>query len=397
MKVAVVMEASPTQGGGFCQALNALQQMQRLCAGRHEMIVVITELDSKPVLDRMGIASQHVRPSWYERLQPMLLASRLLEQVLDRVARPTRLERMLLDQGTDLAYFVSPWWRTRMFHRLNYWLTVWDMAHLDYPEFPEVRQPFQTRERVLRRALEHAVLTVADSDMLAQRISRRFDVHAARVLAMPFMPAADVLGIDCAPLHDVMTRLQLQPGYLFYPAQFWAHKNHIRILEALQICNSRGAVLQAVFAGGDSGQRGHIEATAQAMGLQAQLRFLGFVDPRDMQGLYLGCRALVMPTYFGPTNLPPLEAWALGRPVIYSSHLQEQAGDAALLADPDSAEELADCMLACLDDTRCADLVARGSRRLQEITQQRDAAEAMMADRLARLQARLRCTAVVQR
>jgi len=65
---------------------------------------------------------------------------------------------------------------------------------------------------------------------------------------------------------------------------------------------------------------------------------LGFVPIEDMRGLYEGSLAIVMPTYFGPTNIPPLEAWTLEKPLIYSTHLAEQAGDAALLIDPNNAK-----------------------------------------------------------
>ena len=60
-----------------------------------------------------------------------------------------------------------------------------------------------------------------------------------------------------------------------------------------------------------------------------------------------------MPSYFGPTNIPPLEAMALGCPVAVSNKyaMPEQVGDAGLLFDPDSPEEIAKCIKAMwLDD-----------------------------------------------
>jgi glycosyltransferase involved in cell wall biosynthesis len=98
-----------------------------------------------------------------------------------------------------------------------------------------------------------------------------------------------------------------------------------------------------------------------------------------------------MPTYFGPTNLPPLEAWMIGRPLIYSSHLREQAGDAAILIDPDDANDLAAALKASMDDRLCADLVEKGCRRLQEIEVQRNVAEAELLARLGRFEKRSRC------
>ena len=67
------------------------------------------------------------------------------------------------------------------------------------------------------------------------------------------------------------------------------------------------------------------------------MHFLGLVPDEDIPALYEGALALVMPAYYGPTNLPPLEAVTLGCPVIYSDlpGCREQMGDAALYCDLD--------------------------------------------------------------
>lgn len=51
-----------------------------------------------------------------------------------------------------------------------------------------------------------------------------------------------------------------------------------------------------------------------------------------------------MPTFFGPINIPQLEAFALGCPVITSNiyGIPEQVGDAALLVDPKNPEDIAE-------------------------------------------------------
>ena len=80
----------------------------------------------------------------------------------------------------------------------------------------------------------------------------------------------------------------------------------------------------------------------------------------DMAALYTLSAGLVMPTFFGPTNIPPLEAWHLGRPVITSDigGIREQCGDAALLVDPRSPQALASAMKQVWhDDDLCAELV----------------------------------------
>ena len=86
-----------------------------------------------------------------------------------------------------------------------------------------------------------------------------------------------------------------------------------------------------------------------------------------MAGLYRAAEALVFPTFFGPTNIPVVEAWSVGCPVLTSDirGVREHAGDAAVLVDPSSVDALAAGLrrLWTEPDFR-AGLVARGHARL---------------------------------
>jgi glycosyltransferase involved in cell wall biosynthesis len=54
------------------------------------------------------------------------------------------------------------------------------------------------------------------------------------------------------------------------------------------------------------------------LGLEKEIHYLGYVPNEDMSGIYAEAVALVMPTFFGATNIPILEAWAFGCPVLTS-------------------------------------------------------------------------------
>jgi glycosyltransferase involved in cell wall biosynthesis len=80
------------------------------------------------------------------------------------------------------------------------------------------------------------------------------------------------------------------------------------------------------------------------LGLEKEIHYLGYVPDEDMSGIYAESVALVMPTFFGPTNIPPLESWAFGRPVLSSDirGIREQIGNAGVLVDPRSVEAIAE-------------------------------------------------------
>jgi glycosyltransferase involved in cell wall biosynthesis len=107
------------------------------------------------------------------------------------------------------------------------------------------------------------------------------------------------------------------------------------------------------------------------LGVERQIHHLDYVPNEDMSGLYAGATALIMPTFFGPTNIPVLEAWGFGCPVMTSNirGIRQQAGDAALLVDPRSVEAIAEGVHKLLTDEGLRRVLAdRGRQRLAMYT-----------------------------
>ena len=65
------------------------------------------------------------------------------------------------------------------------------------------------------------------------------------------------------------------------------------------------------------------------------IHYIGFVPNEEIPSLYKQSLSLVMPTYLGPTNIPPLEAFAYETPVCYSDtpSFREQVGDSVFFMD----------------------------------------------------------------
>jgi glycosyltransferase involved in cell wall biosynthesis len=136
----------------------------------------------------------------------------------------------------------------------------------------------------------------------------------------------------------------LRKNYLLYPAQFWPHKNHANLIHAITILRDRHKLkFSLVLVGTDKGNKNYITKLASEFEIGNQILFLGFVPRQDLIALYENALALTYVTFFGPENLPPLEAFALGCPVIASnvSGSEEQLGDAALMIDPKSPQQIA--------------------------------------------------------
>lgn len=393
MKVIAILESDISSGGGFNQALSGILQMKRLCEQRFDFAIFTSHSSNLPVLMRMGLKAEKFSLRFFDKLIAKLMLSSWARFLLHRYRVLGPFEKLLLKNDGDLVYFLSPSATASSLQRLNYITTVWDACHRDAPEFPEVREfaEFQLREQNFRAILGPALLTLTDSVELSTLLTRRYGVDPRRLLAMPFSPSPFLGSKAHADRSAVRDKYALPGDYYFYPAQFWPHKNHIRVLEALVLLRKQGNILNVVFAGGDKGGRAHIEHFIVNNALQDQVHCVGFVPAGDMRRLYEECLAVVMPTYFGPTNLPPLEAWQIGKPLIYSSLFIAQVGDAALCVDPDDAEELAEAMLACHDPSVRERMKLAGEIRLQELEHERRDAEAILQSRLVQFSLRRQC------
>jgi glycosyltransferase involved in cell wall biosynthesis len=252
-------------------------------------------------------------------------------------------------------------------------VTVWDLCHRDNPEFPEVRsnREFEIRDTHYHAILPRATAVLVDSEISKENLIKRYAIDSERLYVMPFEASVSSRFSDKTlldPHVNFTNKISLDAPYVFYPAQFWAHKNHVYILEGLRMLESLYNIrVGAIFSGGDKGNRRYIEKYAQNIGLIDRVRFAGFLSNEEVIALYQKSLALVMPSYFGPTNLPPLEAFTLGVPVLYSDKfgLRDQVADAALLMDLQKPETMAHHLKKIMDDELFkSELIEAGYKRL---------------------------------
>jgi glycosyltransferase involved in cell wall biosynthesis len=185
------------------------------------------------------------------------------------------------------------------------------------------------------------------------------------------------LPVDLGPLQGLkpepalLEPYGLTPGdYLFYPAQFWPHKNHITLIDTLLLLRNAGKPFKLVLTGSDKGNRSHVENYASYRGLKDFVIFAGFVDRPVLHQLYFNAFAMVFASLLGPDNLPPLEAMAVNCPVVSAAFngAREQMGEAALFFEPLDAAEAASQIMKLADPQLRQSLVTHGHALVQTRT-----------------------------
>jgi glycosyltransferase involved in cell wall biosynthesis len=122
----------------------------------------------------------------------------------------------------------------------------------------------------------------------------------------------------------------------------------------------------------------HSNATyvERARALGENFRVLGFVPDDALRALYAAASVVWFPSRYEGFGLPVIEAMACGASVVTSraSSLPEIAGDAALLASPDSTRAHVEAIESLLrDECQRAELRRRGRLRARSFTWARSA------------------------
>lgn len=379
MKVGVFLgNLAPTRGGGFTFSEDIFQSLVRL-ESKHTFVVFssLTEDQTRGVTTKciQFVSSQRnsLERARYKLTRITARAVARLPIIRNRfqIAHTNWLQRAVDDLGIELMWFATP---DYIEVDIPYIFTVWDLQHRLQPWFPEVsaNRRWRTRENMYATAIPRASAIIAGTEAGKEEIVRFYRVPPERVklISHPTPGFASSASKDSSK--KVLTKYHIPEGYLFYPAQFWPHKNHVGLLLAVNLLREKyDLILPVVFVGSDQGNLPYVRRVVDELGLSTQVHFLGFVPQEDLVGLYRNAFALTYLTFFGPENLPPLEAFALGCPVIASnvSGAQEQLGDAALLVDPRDEEQVALAVKSVYDDPALRrTLVQRGLERATKWT-----------------------------
>lgn len=357
MNVGIFIGGDGPQSGGGHAFVRAVIEGLRDVRTSHSLRVLHSGFSDIPHVE--GVQVVRVAES-----RPRSLARKVLDRLQPATNREVERDREISAEldglGLHLLWFLTP---ATLPTRLPYAVTVWDLAHRVEPEFPEVRTTgwsWDAREAHYRKWLPRAAYVIIGAAAGRDDIARCYGVSPGRIRVLPLVaPARDTIAGKLPP--------QVTTPYLFYPAQFWPHKNHVGLLLALREVRDRHSLdLKLVLTGSDKGNLDYVRREAQRLGLSGHVTFTGFVSDAELTALYANATALVFPSFFGPDNLPPLEAMQLGCPVIAANvpGVAEQLGDAALLIDPRNSGEIARAIVRiCSEPALRGTLVARGKER----------------------------------
>lgn len=286
-----------------------------------------------------------VRTSVLERKTPGWLARKVIAR---STSRDAMLERILKHHGVSVLSHSFHLGRQDSIKTIG-WIP--DFQHVRLPEL-FTKQILSHRNREYRETCEYCDKVIISSecaraDLLAFAPKSG---HKAELLHFVASPAPLDHAASLTSLQDIY---KFHGNYFLLPNQFWKHKNHRVVLNALKILKQRKEPLLVLATGSTEDSRNpdffpSLMRYAAECDVLDCFRVLGKIPFDHLVGLMRHSTAFINPSHFEGWSTSVEEAKSMGKQIVLSDlpvH-REQSPDRAYFFPPDDAEALAVAMLA---------------------------------------------------
>ncbi len=198
-------------------------------------------------------------------------------------------------------------------------LWIYDFQHLHLPEmFPP--EEIERRTRLFRANADGAARIMVKTEAIRRDFAAFAPDRLNKVRVIPVAPDIPAVIYETAP-SETLRFYPIPDKFFHLPNQFWKHKNHRVILQALDILNRQGAPVTVVCTGNERDPRGadevaEIRQMRRELGLEACFITLGLVPRDHFFQLMRQSVAVLNPSLFEGFSLSVAEARFLGKPVL---------------------------------------------------------------------------------
>lgn len=275
-----------------------------------------------------------------------------------------RLENFL----SDIDIFHAPGFQVPPSKRLPRIFTIYDLIPITHPELAIPSAVRHVRPR-LRHYLDRADFVIAISKATAIDLTSTLGVAPEKIVTI-YPGAVPIVRASHEQILKMKSKFGIERDYLLFVSRIDPRKNLARLMRAFDISGlSKDFDLVIV------GPRGwHMEETIetwQNTKCKNQIRWLNYVDDKDLAPLYSGATCFAYPSIMEGFGLPILEAMSVGCPVLTSnvSSMPEVAGDAAMYVDPYNVESIAAGLRQLAENSELlAELSRKGYKRAKEFS-----------------------------
>ena len=228
-------------------------------------------------------------------------------------------EKFLAKEKIDLVFFLDPSPLIRSFENIKNIYTIFDIEHRELKNLPEFYEKNNhSRDYDYNLAGKKSNKIIVGTKNLKKKISEIYKIESSKILDLKFPPPiTEIKNINISKIEKNIYQAVKGIDYLFYPAQFWKHKNHVYIVEAVyELQKVNKLDFKIIFTGYDKGNLKNIKNLIHEKNLKDKFIIFDYVKDEELYYLYENCMGVVIPTLVAPHTFPLYEAFYFKKPII---------------------------------------------------------------------------------
>ncbi len=347
-KVCIIQKGGPNWIGGEEYSRNLLKAVYHASADTEDVQLALLNINGPGFYD-VGSSFPGLEVLSFERPKRNTPAGLILKKMAKffKARYDYELDSFLESRNVDFVYPYFSHRRSDARFRAADW--IWDLQHKYYPEFFG-KDEIAERDAMFSRLVKYSRHIVLSSNSVRSDLERFYGEPSGLVTVMPFRVIPEnewyVTGTD-----EVVKRYGLPERFFMVSNQFWRHKNHKIVFEAIKSMDKDMKDVFCVFTGGVAAGRddeylSEMKALMRESDVTGKCSILGLIPKQDQIQLMRASLAVIQPSLFEGWSTVVEETRALGKKVILSDipvH-REQSPPGAVFFDPSDPLGLAGIM-----------------------------------------------------
>ena len=329
MKIGIFFEGNPKMGGGFFQSLKSSLLISNIEGYAEEFEIIITDSQAIDYFKKTNIKTKFFQSTNFKRYYSQLFEIDIIRNLLNKINIKHPFSKFLKKESYDLVIFLGPYNNAKYCEDVSFVVNIWDLNHVKNSQFPEhnINSINDFKNNYIKSIIFKAFKIIVPHENNKEELINYYKADDKNITIQNFIPMLPTIyrenGKDDSKYKELYQRFNMPTKkIIFYPAQFWAHKNHKYIVDAVDIMNKNNEEdYFFVFCGADKGNYSYIKKIIKEKKIDRYFKFLNFITDDELISLYLNSDAVIMPTYGGPTNLPLYESFFFKIPIFYSQSL----------------------------------------------------------------------------
>ncbi len=324
MKIGIVADAKVNAGGGYHVIESAACFFKNINVKDSSFEIITTYKNSYDNLEKIVGKNNLVlfdKENFFNKINLFLYKINFIKYIFDKFTVYNSFEKFIFKKKYDLIYFITPSSMVVYCRNINFIYSIWEFAYKISPFFPEYKKNYiELREQINKFVCDNAYKIILFGNREKSDFLKLNNLNEQKIESLVFPPILSTIKNQSENM-DISSYIK-DKDYLFYPAQFWPHKNHIYILESLNQYNKKNTnKMHVVFTGGNMGNLHIIKKKIKELKLENFVKIYSYLSNEDIVNLYKNSFCVLFPSFVGAESYPLFESLFFKKPIMYNEKI----------------------------------------------------------------------------